>query len=304
MKNVGFTKMLALLAKVGPKLLKVLIKLIKPILFGASAASYTFIFGWKVAAMILLLLFLHEGGHLWAMKRRGMKTKGMYFIPLFGAAAVPGEDFPNREAENFVALMGPTVGLFLAGLSYLVFLITADIEFVAAAGWLAMINLINLLPIMPLDGGRVLRSISFSFSSWKGIIFTVIGMAVGVAVLLKMGFWLFVIFIPIGLIEVIYDFKAERKKPQKLAEAQNRLDKIRQDIDYYKKNDYSGIVLLKKEAKKLEGEIKKLNLKSEMSPSQLVRGIAWAVLLAVSLFLVVHYSSVITGDQSFYEILK
>jgi Zn-dependent protease len=308
MKKTGglsFGGVLLILAKVGPKLAKVLPKLIKLALFGASAASYTVIFGWKVAVMILLLLFLHEGGHLWAMKKRGMKTKGMYFIPFMGAAAVPDEAFSSRESENFVALMGPTVGLLLSVLAYVIFVFTGDLEFVAAAGWMAVINLLNLLPILPLDGGRVLRSISFSFGSLKGIIFVIIGMVVGAAVLVKMGLWLFVIIIPIGLGEVIFDFKREKKTPEKLSDIQSSLAMTRRDIVFYEKNHFpDAVIFLKKKEKDLEKEIKRLSPPPRMSSSQLVRGIVWTVLLVVSLFLVVHYSSVITGDQSFYEILK
>lgn len=299
------------LGKIGPKLAKIVStlikggKLVKGGLFAGSAASYTIIFGWKVAVMILLLLFLHEGGHLWAMKKRGMKTKGMYFIPLMGAAAVADEEFPSREAENFVALMGPTVGLMLSVLSYLIFVVTNDLEFVAAAGWMAMINLINLLPIMPLDGGRVLRSISFSFGSWRGLILTGIGMIVGAGILMKMGFWLFVILIPLGILEVFFGFKEERKKPDKLAEAQNRLRQIREYIKHCKElGDYYSIEYLGRIEGDQKNKIEKLSLHLAMSAAQLKRGIAWALVLAVSLFLVIHYASIITGDESFINILK
>ena len=225
----------------------------------------------------------------------------MYFIPFLGAAAVADEEFPSREAENFVALMGPTVGLILSILSYLVFVITNDLEFVAAAGWMAMINLINLLPIMPLDGGRVLRSISFSFGSWRGLILIGIGMIAGAAILMKMGFWLFVILIPFGIIEVVFDFKKERKNPEKLVKAQSTLENFRE----YIRNGSDGTAsYFQSRVEELEEGIKRLSARPNMSAAQLKRGIVWALVLAVSLFLVIHYASVITGDESFIDILR
>lgn len=309
-KKSGWVGMAIVLGKIGPKLAKIVStlikggKLVKGGLFAGSAASYTVIFGWKVAVMILLLLFLHEGGHLLAMKKRGMKTKGMYFIPLLGAAAVADEEFPSREAENFVALMGPTVGLILAGLSYLVFIITNDLEFVAAAGWMAMINLINLLPIMPLDGGRVLRSISFSFGSWRGLILTGIGMIAGAVILMKMGFWLFVVLIPLGILEVFIDFRKEREKSKKLMDVQNRLNVHRGIINYDKANGYHDDLYLKREENILEEKVKELSLQPNMSAVQLKRGVAWALVLTISLFLIMHFASITTGDGSFINILR
>jgi Zn-dependent protease len=309
-KGFSWAGVAAILFKVGPKLAKILStllkggKVIKGTLFATSAASYTMIFGWKVAIMILLLLFLHEGGHLWAMKKRGMKTKGMYFIPFLGAAAVTEEEFPSREAENFVALMGPTVGLILSVLAYLVFALTGDLEFIAAAGWMAMINLINLLPIMPLDGGRVLRSISFSFGSWRGLLLTGVGMIIGAAILVKMGFWLFVILIPVGILEIVFDFMKERKRPQELLDAQRRLEELRERLRKSGDAAYSRSMYYQSMEKDMEERVKKLSLRPNMSASQLIIGIIWALALATSLFFAIHYASIIAGDTSFIDILK
>ncbi|OGZ21765.1 MAG: hypothetical protein A3D46_00670 [Candidatus Nealsonbacteria bacterium RIFCSPHIGHO2_02_FULL_43_13] len=166
---------------------------------------------------------------------------------------------------------------------------------------MAMINLINLLPIMPLDGGRVLRSISFSFGSWRGLILIGIGMIAGAAILMKMGFWLFVILIPFGIIEVVFDFKKERKNPEKLVKAQSTLENFRE----YIRNGSDGTAsYFQSRVEELEEGIKRLSARPNMSAAQLKRGIVWALVLAVSLFLVIHYASVITGDESFIDILR
>lgn len=260
LKKIEFVGISAALVKLGPKLVKPLLtggKLLKGALFGGSAVGYTALFGWKVAVMILILLFFHEGGHIWAMKRRGMKTKGMYFIPFFGAAAVPDENFPSRESENFIALMGPTVGLILAFLSYLAYLLTGDIEFAAASGWMALVNLFNLLPIMPLDGGRVLRSISFSFSSWFGIISVSIGILIGIIIFAKMKIWLFVVLMPIGFLEVLFDYKRERKNIKYLRPAEIAKEIFERISDKSKKFAEELKQFGENEKKEVEKEVEK-----------------------------------------------
>lgn len=291
-----------LLPKVGAKLLEIFPKLlkggkaVKGGLFAGSAGAYTSLFGWKAALMILALLFFHESGHLWAMKRRGMKTKGMYFIPFLGAAAVPDEEFPSREAENYVALMGPTVGLVLSGLAYVGYFLTDDLEFTAAAGWMALINLLNLLPIMPLDGGRVLRSIAFSSSSWQGIVITGIGMAVGIIAAVVKGLWLFVALIPIGILEVLWDFRKEREDIRQ----REYLELINRMLENEAKNrmiDFSYWA-------EFRDHLKLISIKPKMSAIQIIKRIVWTLVLAGSLFLILHSVTAVTGDQSFFGILK
>lgn len=86
--------LVALVIKVGPKMVGVLAKLAKGLkvgkvgLVGISLASYAYMFTWEFAAMIMLMLFVHESGHIWAMKRCGIKTKGIYFLPFVGGVAV------------------------------------------------------------------------------------------------------------------------------------------------------------------------------------------------------------------------
>src|SRR2546427_777808 len=106
----------AVLAKLGPKLLSLLAKLLKVLkggkilLAGASFATYAVLFSWKFALVLIGSLVVHEYGHLWAMKRYKLKTKGIYLIPLLGAAAVSEEAFPTRKAEVVIAMMGPIWG--------------------------------------------------------------------------------------------------------------------------------------------------------------------------------------------------
>ena len=210
--------LLGLLAKFGGKLLAIAIKLVKALKVGKVAlaslsfAAYASMFTWRFALLILGSLAFHELGHIWAMHKCGMKTKGIYFIPLLGAAAVTEDAFPSREVESFVALAGPVWGLSLALATAGVYLVTQSPVYAAAAGWMAMINLFNLLPINPLDGGRVAKSVFFSIHQRAGKIFGLCGLAacIYLAVKLKMG--LFVLLLVVGTLELLADGKTRARK--------------------------------------------------------------------------------------------
>src|SRR3989344_346902 len=118
--------LLVLLGKLLPKFISLLVKAIPKLLKAgkvvqvgsavASVGAWSLVFSWQFALLIMLLLVVHESGHVWAMKRVGMKTKGIFFIPFLGAAAVSEEMFPSRKAEVYVAIMGPIWGLVLSAI--------------------------------------------------------------------------------------------------------------------------------------------------------------------------------------------
>jgi Zn-dependent protease/CBS domain-containing protein len=129
---------------------------------GHSDAAYL------VAAVVAALLFfvtllLHELGHAFQARREGMEIDGIT-LWLFGGVAKFKGTFPSAGAEFRIAIAGPLVSLVL-GLLFVgvaVFMALPDI-LDGVAAWLGYINLFllafNLLPALPLDGGRVLRSI-------------------------------------------------------------------------------------------------------------------------------------------------
>jgi Zn-dependent protease len=208
----------ALFFKFGPKLLSLFAKLFKCLKLGkvglaaGSMASYAFLFSWEFALMIMFMLFVHEYGHIWAMKREGMRTKGIYFIPFLGAAAVTDEAFPSRKSEVFVAIMGPIWGLVLSAIVAVIYFITQNPLFAAAASWMAMVNLFNLLPINPLDGGRIVKSVAFSVHSWLGLIFLVLGTIALGAMIIYFKMFLFVLLLIVGTIELLLEWRTFRSK--------------------------------------------------------------------------------------------
>lgn len=206
--------LLALLFKIVPKFLSIFVKFAKFFKIGkfglaiVSVASYAYLFTWKFAIMISILLLIHEYGHIWAMKRCGLKTKGIYFIPFLGAAAVSEDSFKSRRDEAYIAIMGPIFGLVLSVIFAVIYLVTKDTFFAASAGFMAMVNLFNLLPINPLDGGRIVKSITFSINSKFGIVFLVIGIIVSIVLMFWAKMVLFFILLVIGIIEFASEYYA------------------------------------------------------------------------------------------------
>ena len=203
----------ALAVKLGPKLISVGVKLAKVAKVGkmglavGSMAAYVYLFTWQFAVLIMVSLFFHESGHIWAMKRCGLKTKGIYFIPFMGAAAVSESTFGTRRNEVYIAIMGPIWGFGLAIVTLTGYYITGDALYAAAAGWMAMLNLFNLLPISPLDGGRIMKSIAFSIDSKIGLVFLVVGIIASISLTFFAGLILFLILLLIGTLELFFEYR-------------------------------------------------------------------------------------------------
>jgi len=193
----------------------VVVKAGKLVLALASFAAYALLFTWQFAVIILGMLVIHEGGHLRCMKHYGMKTRGIYLIPLVGAAAVAEDNFPSRRAEATIALAGPLTGAVLAAGTGLLYFATRNAAFAAAAAWMALINLFNLLPVVPLDGGRVVKSITCSIGSRTGLAAIIAGMLLGAVLAVTADLWIFVILIPLGLLDYLYDRHQVTKAPRR-----------------------------------------------------------------------------------------
>lgn len=204
----------AFVIKMFSKILSILAKGAKFWLAAASAVSYTYLFGWRFALSIMVLLFVHESGHVWAMRKSGIPTKGFYFIPFVGGAAVPDREFKSRVEEFYVAIMGPIWGFLLSLFVLIIYLITQQPIFAVIASWMALINLFNLLPINPLDGGRMLKSILFSVNSKIGIISMYIGIALFALFLFLSKIYLFGLLLIVAGIELYLESNRNEELPK------------------------------------------------------------------------------------------
>ena len=124
-----------------------------------SIAAYSWIWGWRFAVGFVLLLLVHELGHVIELRRQGIPASAPLFIPFLGAV-VGMKQMPHdawREAQ--VALAGPILGsLGAAGVWAAGEALDSDL-LVALAFTGFFLNLFNLLPVVPLDGGRAVAAV-------------------------------------------------------------------------------------------------------------------------------------------------
>ncbi len=190
----------------GFKLLKSA-KIIKVLLAGASLAAYSWLFSFQFAIALIACLMVHEYGHIRAMKHFGMKTKGIYIIPFLGGLALSDDKINTRWQDVTISIMGPVFGLLLSLVLMLVYWITGNIFFAGLANFNALINLINLLPILPLDGGHILKSIGFSVNGKFGLVALVLGSVIGIFGSYTLGLSFLAFFMLIGTIEIAMEWK-------------------------------------------------------------------------------------------------
>jgi Zn-dependent protease len=125
-----------------------------------SMLVYSWVFGWRYAVGFVLLIFFHEMGHYLAARRRGLAVGAPPFIPFVGAW-IELKDLPHDvETEAYVGFAGPIAGTAAALACYYLARETDSRLLLALAYSGCMLNLINLIPISPLDGGRITAIIS------------------------------------------------------------------------------------------------------------------------------------------------
>src|SRR3989440_3415823 len=126
-----------------------------------SIVVYSYIFGWQFAVGLVALLFIHEMGHALVMKLKGIPVGGMIFIPLLGAAVFMRRMPKNAKDEAEVGIAGPIAGAIAASVCLFLALQSPHIRSIWAplAYFGFFMNLFNLIPIVPFDGGRVLAAI-------------------------------------------------------------------------------------------------------------------------------------------------
>jgi Zn-dependent protease len=125
-----------------------------------SIAIYAQLFGWKYAVGFIFLLLCHEMGHYIAAKQRGLEVGLPTFIPFVGAWISLKNQRLNAETTAFVGLAGPLLGSTSAFIVYLVALHYESHWMLAIAYAGFVLNLFNLIPVVPLDGGHVVAVIS------------------------------------------------------------------------------------------------------------------------------------------------
>ena len=182
-------------------------KVIKVALASASLAAYSWLFSIEFALALVACLVFHEYGHIRAMKYFGMKTKGIYLIPFLGGLALSDEKINTRWQDVVISIMGPFFGLVLSIVFTVLYWMTGEMIFAGLAVFNALLNLFNLLPILPLDGGHVLKSITFSMNTWIGLAGSIVTALLGIYISYTFGLTLLGFLLMMGMLEVVMEWR-------------------------------------------------------------------------------------------------
>ncbi|MBF5042362.1 site-2 protease family protein [Aggregicoccus sp. 17bor-14] len=150
---------------------------------------YWRLWGWRYAAGFLFCLYLHELGHVWALRRRGLAADAPVFIPFVGAFVRLRQAPASPEEDAEIGLAGPLWGLGATVLTFAAAKLTGSRLLDAVAHSSAVLNLFNLIPVWTLDGARGFRAMTRAqrlcavavlglafYASHEGILF-VVGLA-------------------------------------------------------------------------------------------------------------------------------
>lgn len=151
--------------------------------FVLSLVLYAAFFGWRLGIVIVLALAAHEMGHYVAYRAYGLTARLPVFVPFLGAYTA-GAIAPDLEQDAYIALAGPLTGLVLAGACYAVGAATADRFWLACADLSAFLNLFNMLPMLPFDGGRAIGAVWPPLWIAGGILFIVMAAFLHVPIVL------------------------------------------------------------------------------------------------------------------------
>lgn len=137
---------------------------------------------WDFLILLTVIVVLHELGHFAAMKAFRYKDLGIFFIPLLGAYVSGSKREVSQKESAIILLAGPLPGIiigsavFLFSYYYTPFMV-GHLASYSIAGFFVYLNLINLFPVYPLDGGQLLNRVFLDEDSWISRGFVLISIA-------------------------------------------------------------------------------------------------------------------------------
>ncbi len=195
------------------------------------AVSFIPFFDLQTLLILIAVLFLHEMGHFLAMKAFGYKDTSIFFLPLFGAAATGRKDNATVQEKVMVLLAGPVPGIILGSAIALAIpdSLQRSLGLHEAIGLLMIINYFNLLPILPLDGGRILDLLIFSRHPYTDVFFKLFAVGLLVFVGVSLGS-ASAIFIFLGLL-IAFTIPASFRSAKILRKLRRELPQSTDDSD-------------------------------------------------------------------------
>jgi len=161
-------------------------------------------------AAVLVVLMIHEMGHFFAMKLFNYTNVKLFVLPLLGAYVTGKKSLISQRQMSVVILAGPVPGI-IVGFCLLMYTLNFPNERIHMLGQIfLLLNVFNLLPFIPLDGGRLLETLFINNNHTIRIIFTSISILVLIALFIKLGN-LFFLIIPVSMvIDMIMEIKNQK----------------------------------------------------------------------------------------------
>ncbi len=176
------------------------------------AVLFYFIFERNLSyiAALLVVLLIHELGHFFAMKLFNYNQVKLFFIPLLGAYVSGKKTIVSQRQMSIVILSGPLPGIILGFSLFMITFFIPNDQLIMLANIFLFLNLFNLLPFIPLDGGRLLEVLFLKQNHIIRIVFTIIS----IIVIIIFSIWsknIFFLIIPLSMIfELLTEIKNEK----------------------------------------------------------------------------------------------
>jgi stage IV sporulation protein FB len=144
--------------------------------------GYYIFHSFELLLLITAIVVFHELGHFLAMKSFRYKDLGIFFIPLLGAYVSGSKREVSQKESAIILLAGPLPGIILGTVLYLLYnnnpdLSVAGVSFYTVSLLLILLNIINLIPVYPLDGGQLLNRVFLNEESWVSKVFVFLSAA-------------------------------------------------------------------------------------------------------------------------------
>ena len=137
---------------------------------------------------LMVVIFFHELGHIIAMRIFGHKNTSILFVPFLGALAVGNNKVRNTPWQRVLILLaGPMPGIVLATLAYSYPELQENSHIAMLTSTALIINYFNLLPIVPLDGGRVISEVISGMGVILPLLFQLVGFLLLIALTVSSG---------------------------------------------------------------------------------------------------------------------
>ncbi|MGF1676666.1 MAG: site-2 protease family protein [Rivularia sp. (in: cyanobacteria)] len=199
--------------------------------FALFVVTSTKLFGTQTLIIFISALIFHEGGHLLAMKLCGYQNASLIFLPFLGAVATARKDDATIIQRFCVSLAGPLPGLILGLGLAIIFQDGSYSSWIKQASWILIcLNLFNLLPIYPLDGGQIIDILLFSRFPYGDVLFKAFGtIIIGVLGIIYPA--LLILTIPLAF-NILHSYRAAKINSKLQIFLQKRLDNNQENILY------------------------------------------------------------------------